>query len=181
MSHSATASRIAKASRPRQKPPNARRRQGPVAAHCALGLDALYGDAAAVGNRWRRLAAQARPQPLRHPLSNDIGLDQHSHEQQQSDEGRHRARRQLRYRIHLGLGVADPDDARHRPAFAQHLVDQDGQQRAEAGSDDAAAAAKDGGAADDTAAITMSSAFRPYWAVTPLSWKMAIRPASVAQ
>ena len=32
-----------------------------------------------------------------------------------------------------------------------------------------------------TAAMTMSSAFRPYWAVTPLSWKMAIRPASVAQ
>ena len=32
-----------------------------------------------------------------------------------------------------------------------------------------------------TAAMTMSSAQKPAWAVTPLSWAIAIRPASVAQ
>ena len=32
-----------------------------------------------------------------------------------------------------------------------------------------------------TEAITMSSAESPAWAVTPLSWVIAISPASVAQ
>src|SRR5215475_2863419 len=94
-------------------------------------------------------AAQAGDSPRNDTPADHPRLDEHGGHQDDAEERRHLARRQLRHRLDFHFLTADVDDARDRDALAQHLVDQHDQDGAEAGADDTAAATEDAGAADD--------------------------------
>ncbi len=134
---------------PRQELAEAARGQRLVARHRALGLHAFDGDAGGLDDQRRLLLAQPCEEPPDQSPAQDIGLDQHRHQQQRAEQGRDGADRQLRDGGDFDVLAVDLHDAGDRPAFAQHLVDDDGQHGAEAGADHPAAPAQDRRAADD--------------------------------
>ena len=113
-----------------------------------MGAGCFDRDRAHVDRR-RLGATKARQQPRDQLAADDPGLDQHGRQQDQAEKGGHRAGRQGGHGLDLHLLVADLERTRDRHAFAQNLVDQDDQDRAQARADHPPPPAQDRGAADD--------------------------------
>ena len=132
-----SAMRIAAASRRAKSCPRPRGADASRLRDGALGLRRprwrsrrVRAPAAAAG---RAGAPRARPSTRRRI---EPRLDQHGDEQDQPEEGRHRARRQLRHRPgSWSRRRRSSDDAGDRNALAQHLVDEHDQDGAEAGAE----------------------------------------------
>ena len=78
------------------------------------------------------------------------GLDEDGDDQDDAEEGGNRAGRQLRHRrYHGGVAVAEIDRAGGGHAFAENLVDEPDENRAEAGAEDSPAAAENRRSPDD--------------------------------